>query len=106
MGFYPMVPGIPRYELGSPVFDRVTIRLHNGKTLQLVCKNNSRDNKYIRSVRFNGKPQNRIWFRHVDVLQGLKVELDMSDTPNTSLGSEAAELPQSSITFDPRTLAQ
>jgi putative alpha-1,2-mannosidase len=104
MGFYPVVPGIPRYELGSPVFDRVTIRLHNGKTLQLVCKNNSRDNKYIRSVRFNGKPQDRIWFRHADVLTGLKVELDMSDTPNTSLGSAAAELPQSSMTFDPRTL--
>jgi putative alpha-1,2-mannosidase len=88
------------------VFDRVTIRLHNGKTLKLVCKNNSRDNKYIRSVRFNGQPQNRIWFRHADVLQGLTVDLDMSDTPNTSLGAEAAELPQSSVMFDPRTLAQ
>ena len=106
MGFYPVVPGIPRYELGSPVFDRVTIRLNNGKTLKLVCKNNSRDNKYIRSVRFNGQPQNRVWFRHADVLKGLTIDLDMSSTPNTSLGADAAEMPQSSVTFDPRTLAQ
>jgi len=71
-----------------------------------VCKHNSRDNKYIRSVRFNGQPQNRVWFRQADVLQGLTIELDMSNTPNTSLGADAAELPQSSMTFDPRTLTQ
>jgi putative alpha-1,2-mannosidase len=106
MGFYPVVPGVPRYELGSPVFDRITMRLHNGKTLKLVCKNNSRDNKYIQRVRFNGQPQNRVWFRHADLQHGLTIDLDMSNTPNTSLGAEAADLPQSSVTFDPRTLAQ
>ena len=37
MGFYPVTPGVPVYDLGSPVFDRVTIRLHNGKTLRIVA---------------------------------------------------------------------
>jgi putative alpha-1,2-mannosidase len=106
MGFYPVVPGVPRYELGSPVFDRITLRLHNGKTLKLVCRNNSRDNKYIRSVRFNGQPQTRVWFRHADLLHGLTIDLDMSNTPNTTLGADTADLPQSGLTFDPRTLAQ
>jgi len=101
-----VVPGIPRYELGSPAFDRITIHHHNGRTLELVCKNNSRDNKYIRSVRFNGQPQNRVWFRHADVLKGLKIELELADTPNTSLGADPAQRPQSSITFDPRVLVQ
>ena len=66
------------------MFDRVTIRLHNGKTLQLVRKHNSRDNKYIQSVRFNGQPQNRIWFRHADVLQGLR-SISKCPTPRTLL---------------------
>jgi hypothetical protein len=40
------------------------------------------------------------------LLHGLTIDLDMSNTPNTSLGADAADLPQSSLTFDPRTLAQ
>jgi predicted alpha-1,2-mannosidase len=106
MGFYPVVPGIPAYELGSPVFDRVTIRLENGKTLRLVCKNNSHDNKYLRSIRFNGRPQNKIWFRHAEAVKGLTIELDMANTPNTSLGTAADELPRSNLSFDPRALAE
>ncbi|HWH70259.1 MAG TPA: glycoside hydrolase family 92 protein, partial [Candidatus Sulfotelmatobacter sp.] len=104
MGFYPVVPGVPVYELGSPVFDRVSIRLHNGKELRLVAKNNSHDNKYLQSVRLNGKAQNRVWFRHADVLKGLTLDLQMSDTPNSSLGTDSAELPPSSISLDPKTL--
>jgi predicted alpha-1,2-mannosidase len=104
MGFYPVVPGVPVYELGSPVFDRVTIHLHNGKTFGLVCKNNSHDNKYVNRVRFNGRGQNQIWFRHADVLKGLTIRLDMSNTPNTALGADASNFPPSSLALDPATL--
>jgi putative alpha-1,2-mannosidase len=104
MGFYPAVPGIPAYELGSPVFDKVTIKLHNGKTLHIACKNNSHDNKYLKSVRMNGRVQNRLWFRHAEVLHGLNLELEMSNTPNTTLGVAPADAPPSSMDFDPRTL--
>jgi predicted alpha-1,2-mannosidase len=106
MGFYPVVPGVPVYELGSPVFDRVTIRLHDGKTFRLICKNNSHDNKYIKRVSLNGRPQNQIWFRHGDVLRGLTVQLEMSNTPNTSLGTNPAEFPPSNLALDPATLVK
>lgn len=101
MGFYPVVPGVPVYELGSPVFDRVTIHLHNGKTFRIVCKNNSPDNKYINSIRLNGRSQGQLWFRHADLLKGLTVQLDMSNTPNTALGAEPADFPPSSLALDP-----
>jgi len=101
MGFYPVVPGVPVYELGSPVFDRVTIRLHNGKTLRLICKNNSRDNKYIQRVRLNGQSPNRVWFRHADAVKGLTVELEMSNQPNTKLGADRGDLPPSSLELNP-----
>jgi predicted alpha-1,2-mannosidase len=101
MGFYPVVPGVPVYELGSPVFDRVTIHLQNGNTLRLICRNNSPDNKYIQSVRFNGQPENQVWFRHADVLKGLTIRLDMSSRPNLSLGSDPAKFPPSSLTLNP-----
>ncbi|SPE56427.1 exported hypothetical protein [Verrucomicrobia bacterium] len=104
MGVYPVVPGVPAYELGSPVFDRVNIRLHNGKLLRIICQNNSAANKYISSIRFNGQQQNRVWFRQSDIMDGLTVELGMSDAPNLNLGVAPASFPPSSMTLDPATL--
>jgi predicted alpha-1,2-mannosidase len=100
MGFFPVTPGVPVYAIGSPVFDRVTIRLHNGKTLRIVCKNNSRDNKYVKSVRLNGKSLNQVWFRHADAVNGMTLELEMSETPNQSLGANPADFPPSAMDLD------
>jgi predicted alpha-1,2-mannosidase len=101
MGFYPVVTGVPVYELGSPVFDRVTIHLHDGRTFRIICEDNSHDNKYIQSVKFNGRAQNQVWFRHSDVLKGLTIRLKMSDMPNTSLGADPGTFPPSSMNVDP-----
>ena len=97
MGFYPVTPGVPVYDLASPVFDRITIRLHNGKTLRIVCQNNSKDNKYIQSIRLNGKPLNQVWFRHADIVNGGTLELQMGNTPNEKLGSDLASFPPSEM---------
>jgi len=101
MGFYPVTPGMPVYDLGSPVFDRVTIRLQNGKTLSVVCHNNSKDNKYIQSIRVNDKPSTRVWFKHADIGNGGRIELQMGNTPNEKLGSEPADFPPSSMAVNP-----
>ena len=99
MGFYPVTPGVPVYDLASPVFDRITIRLHNGKALQIICRNNSKDNKYIQSIRLNGKPLNQVWFRHADIGNGGTFELQMGNTPNEKLGSDPASFPPSEMTL-------
>jgi len=104
LGLYPVTPGVPIYDLTSPVFDTVTIRLHNGKTLKIVCRDNSRDNKYIQSIRLNGQPLNQVWLRHADIANGGTLELQMSNTPNKQLGSDPATFPPSSIDLDPKTL--
>lgn len=104
MGFYPVTPGVPTYDLGSPVFDRVTIRLENGKTFKLIAKNNSPNNKYIQSVKLNGKALDQVWFRHADIADGGTLELQMGNTPNRSLGTAPASLPPSSALTYPATL--
>jgi predicted alpha-1,2-mannosidase len=103
MGLYPVTPGVPIYDITSPVFDRVTIRLHNGKTFSIVCRHNSKDNKYIQSVALNGRSQSKVWIRHADVVDGSTLELQMGDTPNTKLGSDPADLPPSTLATDPKT---
>jgi predicted alpha-1,2-mannosidase len=101
MGFYPVTPGVPVYDLCSPVFDRVTIRLQNGKTLSIVCHNNSKDNKYIQSIRVNGKPSELVWFKHADIAEGGRIELQMGNTPNEKLGAQPADFPPSSMGVNP-----
>ena len=86
MGFYPVTPGVPVYTLGSPVFDDVSIRLDNGKTFRLSTSNNSRENKYIQSVKLNGKPLDRLWFTHSDLTNGGHLEIEMGSNPNRKLG--------------------
>ena len=69
-----------------------------------MAKNTSRDNKYINSLKLNGKAQSQLWFRHADVMNGLTINPEMSNTPNRSLGSQSEDLPPSSLTLDPRSL--
>jgi len=47
MGFYPVTPGTPVYTIGSPVFEKVTIYLTNGKKFTLIANGSSKRNKYI-----------------------------------------------------------
>ncbi|WP_425563429.1 GH92 family glycosyl hydrolase [Luteolibacter yonseiensis] len=97
MGFYPELPGVPVYEMGSPVFEKVSIDLQNGKRFEINANGSSRDNKYIKSIRFNDKLSTALWFRHDDVVKGLKIDLEMSDTPNKELGASEEYLPPSGL---------
>ncbi|HXI70296.1 MAG TPA: GH92 family glycosyl hydrolase [Verrucomicrobiae bacterium] len=104
MGLYPVTPGVPVYDITSPVFDRVTIKLHNGKTFSIVCRNNSADNKYIQSIKLNGKSQSRVWLAHVDIVNGGTLELQMGNTPNKELGSNPDDFPPAAMNLNPMTL--
>jgi len=105
MGFYPVTAGVPIYDLGSPVFNRITIRLKNGKRFEIIAKGCSAENKYIQSIKLNGQPLNQVWFRHADIRNGGRLELQMGDTPNPTLGAAPESLPPSSLDVDPRSLA-
>ena len=104
IGFYPVTPGVPIYDLASPIFDRVSIRLHNGKTFLIICNNNSRLNKYIQSIRLNGQSRSQLWIKHVDICNGGILELKMSDAPNKHLGARLSDLPPSDMGLNPETL--
>jgi predicted alpha-1,2-mannosidase len=101
MGFYPVTPGIPVYDIASPVFDKVTIHLRNGKDFVINAHQTSHENKYVQSIRLNGKPLNQVWFRHADIAHGGTLDLMMGNTPNTSLGSAPDGFPPASINIHP-----
>ena len=106
LGFYPVTPGIPAYDLGSPMFDKATIHLKNGKDFVIIARNTSRDNKYVQSIRLNGQPLNQVWFRHADIANGGTLEVVMGDTPNVQLGLDPATFPPDSLAVKPEDYAR
>jgi predicted alpha-1,2-mannosidase len=88
MGFYPITPGIPEYQIGSPLFSKVKIHLQDGKTFSIIAKNNSITNKYIQSATLNGNKLTKPLFTHKELIEGGVLILEMDDRPNKSWGSE------------------
>lgn len=86
MGFYPVTPGSPTYNIGSPVFNHVKMTLSNGKVLEIKANQASSENKYIQSARLNGQPLNQAWFNHADIAQGGLLEFEMGPKANKDWG--------------------
>lgn len=99
LGFYPVTPGMPAYNIGSPQFDRAKIDLGNGKFFEIEAVNNSAENKYIQSATLNGKPWNKPWFSHSDLISGGKLILKMGPKANHNWGSSENDAPPSSCMF-------
>jgi predicted alpha-1,2-mannosidase len=95
MGFYTVDPSSPNYILGSPIFRHVTMHMGNGKTFEIIAKNNSDTNIYIQSAKLNGKQWNKPWFSHADIANGGKLELTMGSAPNMQWGSAPDAAPPS-----------
>ena len=101
MGFYPVTPGLPVYTIGSPIFQKVTVNLENGKKFTLLAPKSSAVNKYIQSAKLNGQPLNRPWFTHQDIMNGGTLELELGSRPNLSWGADPAAAPPSALQLDP-----
>jgi putative alpha-1,2-mannosidase len=50
MEFYPVYPGMPVYEIGSPIFEKSVIHLANRKQFTTVAHHASAQNKCIQSA--------------------------------------------------------
>ena len=105
MGFFPVCPGRPLYDIGSPVFNKVTLHLANGKSLIIKSENNGEGNWYVRSMTLNGKVYNKLWITHSSLVGGSEIEflLDSkpvlsrpADSPDAAV-SETINLPQFNI---------
>ncbi len=97
LGFYPVTPGSNQYIIGSPLFDKATIHLEDGKLFTVEAKNNSFENKYIKNVQLNNKAYPYSYLKHSDIVKGGNLVFEMTDRP-TNWGSAEAFIPSSEIT--------
>jgi putative alpha-1,2-mannosidase len=101
MGFYPVTPGRPVYEIGSPVFPACIIHLPNGRDFTIRAPGSSARNKYIRAATLNGRTYQRPWISHNDILAGGTLTLEMAPIPNKSWGTAPEDAPPSLTTGHP-----
>jgi len=80
MGFFP-VAAQNFYLIGSPIFPRSSINLGNGKTFSIVAEHCSPNNVYIARATWNGRPYERSWFTHDQLMAGGELRLTMTDKP-------------------------
>ena len=80
----------PVYEITSPIFDSITIKLdpkyYKGKTFTILAHNNSKENAYIQKAKLNGKELDDFWFTHDDFAKGGTLEIWLGNEPNKNWG--------------------
>lgn len=82
LGFYPVAPGSDEYALGSPLVKNAVFNLENGKSFEVETVNQSDKNVFVSKVLLNGKPLDRPFLKHADVMNGGKITFYMSSKPN------------------------
>ena len=82
LGFYPVDPVSGNYVFGSTLVDRAEVELENGKQLKIEVKRTSPGDAYVEAVGFNGKPYEKLWFRHADIMNGGLIEFTMGPQPS------------------------
>lgn len=82
MGFYPVCPGTDQYVIGAPYLPYMKLTLENGKELVIKADKVSDKNRYVKSVKLNGKPYHKAFIRQQDIMNGGELTFEMSSQPN------------------------
>lgn len=94
MGIYPLQMGTEDYAIGAPYFSKMTVHLDNGKDIEINAPNVSDKNKYIQSMKVNGKSYNKLTISHDDLVNGATLDFEMGSEPS-EWGTDKKALPKS-----------
>ncbi|MCK7589770.1 GH92 family glycosyl hydrolase [Subsaxibacter sp. CAU 1640] len=95
LGFYPVAPATDQYVIGSPLFDKATLHLENGKTFTIEAKNNSKTNPYIQSTTLNGSVNNNSFITYETIQNGGTFTFEMGHEPNKDWAVKKENVPYS-----------
>jgi predicted alpha-1,2-mannosidase len=95
LGFYPVTPGSEQYVIGSPLFDKATLTLENGKTLTINANNNDKKRPYIQGLKVNGQLYDKSWLAHGLLQNGGEISFEMTDKPNKNWANSTDAVPYS-----------
>jgi putative alpha-1,2-mannosidase len=82
MGFYPVDPVSGNYQLTTPLFDRVSVKLEDGKKIEIVCYRKNQADQYIARIHWNGKLYEKNFLQHALISKGGKLEIWLQSSPS------------------------
>ena len=95
LGFYPVAPGSNQYILGRPFLPRATLNLPNGKRFTVVADGLGDANAYVGGVTLDGKPLQRVYITHAELMAGGELRFSMQAQPNRDWPGANAQAPYS-----------
>lgn len=95
LGFYPVCPGTDQYVLGAPYMPFFDVTLPNGNHVVVKAPKVSDKNRYVQSVKVNGKAYTKLYITHKMLTDGCTIEFEMGSKPNKKRGTAAADKPYS-----------
>ncbi|WP_165024417.1 GH92 family glycosyl hydrolase [Dysgonomonas sp. ZJ279] len=91
-GIHPSCPGNTRYEITSPIFDKIKFKLDlkyfKGKEFTIITHDNLPENSYIQRATLNGMEYNKCYIDFSDITNGGTLELFMGNSPNKNWGTK------------------
>ena len=84
IGFFPLCPGRPSYDFGSPLFKKIILHLPNGKKFVIRTESNSPDHCYTEKIILNNLDYNKLWISHATIMNGGSLTFSMSKLPQNS----------------------
>ncbi|MDX5585238.1 MAG: GH92 family glycosyl hydrolase [Aureibaculum sp.] len=91
IGLYPFNPASGVYQIGSPIFEKSTIKISESAYFTIIAKNASDENIYIQSALLNGKKFNRTTLAHRELMNGGTLKFIMGNSPNKNWGTTKIE---------------
>ena len=95
MGFYPVCPASDQYVIGAPLFRKATVKLENGKKIVIEAPDNAPENRYIGTMKLDGKRYHRNFIRWSDLVKGAKIDFAMQPDPAYKRGVGPQDAPYS-----------
>ncbi|MGI6320154.1 MAG: GH92 family glycosyl hydrolase [Bacteroidales bacterium] len=105
LGFYPVTPGTQDYIIGSPLFQKATIDLGNGKTFVIEGKDNSKENVYFTGIKLNGREHTKSYITFEELIKGGNMVYNMTNKPNKKWASKRENRPVTEIIDEDYTLS-
>ncbi|WP_429000342.1 GH92 family glycosyl hydrolase [Stenotrophomonas rhizophila] len=95
LGFYPVAPGSGEYIIGRPFLPKASLHLPNGNTFTITTDGLEQGHGYIGAVTLNGKPLQRAFLRHAEILAGGELHFTLQAAPNQAWPGQGAQAPYS-----------
>ena len=100
LGFYPEIPGVAGFVVGSPAFPKASVQVAGHATIKIIGENAAADNCYVQSLKLNDQSCDKLWLPWSELSRGATLTFKLDNQPS-SWGIDPHSAPPSFDTVKP-----